>query len=112
MKAQSATMFGSVISGVLASACCIGPLVFALLGISGAAFAHRFEPFRPYLLVLTYALLGGAFYLTYRPAQVECGPGEACEMPGARRAGKVALWIAAIVVVLVTAFPLYSVYLF
>lgn len=112
MKAQSATMFGSVISGVLASACCIGPLVFALLGISGAAFAHRFEPFRPYLLVLTYALLGGAFYLTYRPAQVECGPGEACEMPGASRAGKVALWIAAIVVVLATAFPLYSVYLF
>jgi hypothetical protein len=43
VKAQGATVFGSVISGVLASACCIGPLVFALLGISGAAFAHRFD---------------------------------------------------------------------
>jgi mercuric ion transport protein len=112
MKAQSATMFGSVISGVLASACCIGPLVFALLGVSGAAFAHRFEPFRPYLLVLTYGLLGGAFYLVYRPARAECGPGEVCEMPRANRAGKVALWIAAVVVVLATGFPLYSVYLF
>ena len=112
MKAQSATMFGSGISGVLASACCIGPLAFALLGISGAAFAHRFEPLRPYLLVVTYGLLGLAFHLTYRPARVECGPAEACEMPRASRAGKVVLWIAAIVVVLATAFPLYSVYLF
>lgn len=69
MKAQSATAFGSVIGGVLASACCIGPLVFALLGISGAASARRFVPFRPYLLVLTYGLLGAAFYLAYRPSR-------------------------------------------
>jgi len=112
MKAQSATVFGSVISGVLASACCIGPLVFALLGISGAAFAQRFEPLRPYLLVVTYSLLGGAFYLTYRPQPAECGPGEACEMPRVNRAGKIMLWVAAVLVVLATAFPLYSVYLF
>lgn len=112
MRARSARLVGSVIGGFLASACCLGPLVFALLGLSGAAFAQRFEPLRPYLLVLTYGLLGGAFHLTYRPAKGECGPGEACEMPRANRAGKAALWIAAIVVVLATAFPLYSVYLF
>jgi mercuric ion transport protein len=46
MKAQRATLVGSVVGGVLASVCCIGPLVFALLGVSGAALAHRFEPFR------------------------------------------------------------------
>ena len=112
MKAQSATVLGSVMGGVLASACCIGPLVFALLGISGAAFARGFEPFRPYLLVLTYGLLDAAFYLAYRPAKAECGPGEACEMPRTNRAGMVVLWIAAFVVVLTTTFPLYSVYLF
>ena len=112
MRAQGATLVGSVVGGVLASVCCIGPLVFAVLGISGAAFAHRFEAFRPYFLVLTYLLLGTAFYLTYRPAKAECGPGEACEMPRANRAGKLMLWIAAVVVVLTTAFPLYSIYLF
>ncbi len=111
MKAQGAMLVGSVVGGVLASVCCIGPLVFALLGISGAVFAHRFEPFRPCFLVLTYGLLGAAFYLTYRPAQAKCGPGAACEMPRTR-AGKAALWIAAVVVALTTAFPLYSVYLF
>jgi len=112
MKAQGATLAGSVIGGILASACCIGPLVFALLGISGAAFAQRFEPLRPYFLVATYALLAGAFYSTYRPAQAECGPGEACEMPRAKRVGKVMLWIAAVVVLLATTFPMYSIYLF
>lgn len=112
MKAQGATLAGSVIGGILASVCCIGPLVFALLGISGAAFAQRFEPLRPYFLAATYALLAGAFYSTYRPAQAECGPGEACEMPRANRVGKVMLWIAVAVVLLTTAFPWYSVYLF
>jgi mercuric ion transport protein len=112
MKSSSATLAGSVISGILASACCIGPLVFAVLGISGVAFAQAFEPFRPYVLVVTYALLGGAFYLTYRPPRGECGPGQACEMPRANGAGKVMLWIATAVVVLATTFPLYSVYVF
>ena len=112
MKAQDVTLAGSMIGGILASVCCIGPLVFALLGISGAAFAQRFEPLRPYFLVATYTLLGGAFYSSYRPAQSECGPGEACEMPRTNRAGKVILWIAAVVVLLTTAFPWYSVYLF
>jgi mercuric ion transport protein len=110
MRVARAATAGSVVSGILTSACCIGPLVFALLGISGAAFAQKFEPFRPYLLVVTYGLLGGAFYLTYRP-RAACGPGDACEMPSTNRAGKVMLWLAAIVVVLATAFPWYAQYL-
>lgn len=111
MRVERATLAGSVVSGVLASACCIGPLVFALLGISGAAFAQRFEPFRPYLLFVTYALLGGAFYSTYRPRQAACGPDGACAMPHTNRLGKAMLWIATIVVILATAFPWYAQYL-
>ena len=111
MRVERAAAAGSVVSGMLASVCCIGPLVFALLGLSGAAFAQHFEPFRPYLLVVTYVLLGGAFYLTYRPQQATCAPGEACEMPRTNRFGKAMLWIAAIVVVLATTFPWYAGYL-
>ena len=108
MKAETAAAAGSVVSGILASVCCFGPLVFALLGISGAAFAQRFEPFRPYLLVLTYAPLGGAFYFTYRPQPTPCGPGGACEIPRANRVGKAMLWIATIIVILTTTFPWYA----
>ena len=110
MRAERVAAAGSVVSGILASACCIGPLVFALLGISGAAFAQSFEPFRSYLLVVTYGLLAGAFYFAYRP-QAACGPGAACEMPRTSRLGKAMLWVAAIAVVLATAFPWYAQYL-
>ena len=111
MKAATATLAGSVLGGFLASICCIVPLVFAMLGFSGAAFALRFEPWRPHLLVLTYGLLVGAFYVTYRPAKPACEPGDTCAVP-TNRAGKVALWIATVVVLLTTSFPLYSGYLF
>ena len=107
MRVEGLATAGSVVSGILASACCIGPLVLGLMGFSGAACARRFEVVRPYLLVVTYALLGGAFYFTYRP-QAACGPGEVCEMPRANRVGRITLWIAAIVVVLATAFPWYA----
>ena len=53
MMARTATLVGSLVGGFLASVCCIVPLAFAILGLSGAAFALRFEPLRPYLLVLT-----------------------------------------------------------
>jgi len=112
MNTKTAALAGSVVASVLASVCCIVPLAFAMLGLTGAAFAVRLEPLRPYLLLLTYSLLGGAFYLTYRPGKVECGPGEACELPTAARAGRAALWITAVIVVVTTAFPLYSAYLF
>jgi mercuric ion transport protein len=112
MKATIATLGGSIVGSVLASVCCIVPLVFTVLGISGAAFALRFEPLRPYFLALTYGLLASAFYLTYRPAKAACGPGEVCERPTSSRVGKAALWIATIVVVLATTFPRYSEYLF
>ena len=111
MRATGAVLAGSVLSGALASVCCLGPLVLTLLGISGGALAHRFEPLRPYLLVCTYGLLVGAFYLTYRPQQAECAPGEPCAMPRASRLGKVMLWVGAFLVLLTTAFPWYSEYL-
>ena len=105
------TALGAVASGILASACCIGPVVFATLGLSGAAMASRLEPLRPYLLVLTYGLLGSAFYSTYRPTPVTCGPDGACDMPRTSRLGKGLLWIAAVVVILATTFPSYAEYL-
>jgi mercuric ion transport protein len=102
-----------MVSAVLASACCIGPVVLAVIGVSGgtALAVHRLEPFRPYLLVVTFGLLAYAFNATYRPALEECGPGGPCAIPGANRLGKVLLWLAAAVVVLATTFPYYADYL-
>lgn len=112
MRAMGAVLTGSVLSGALASACCLGPLVLTVLGISGGALAHRFEPLRPYLLVSTYGLLAGAFFLTYRPRRADCAPGDLCALPQAGRLGQVMLWFGTFLVILTTAFPWYSQYLF
>ena len=48
----------------LASACCIGPLLFVTLGV-GAGLAAWMEPVRPLFVALTVALLGLGFYTVY-----------------------------------------------
>ena len=106
------TLTGALLAGLAASACCLGPLVLAILGIGGAASALALEPYRPYFLILTAGLLGFAFYRTYRRPAGVCGPGEACAMPRANRAGKILLWLVTVVVILAATFPYYSLYLF
>jgi mercuric ion transport protein len=106
-KWSVATTVSSVVAAFLASVCCIGPLVFALLGIGGAGLLLKFEPYRPYFMVVTLALLGTGFYFTYRKPKhaVASGPECDCPAPGANRAGKIMLWIATVLVVGFLSFP-------
>lgn len=109
-KLTAASIGGAVAAAFAASACCLGPLLFAALGIGGAGLLVKLEPYRPYLAALTVALLGAGFYLTYRrPSPVRAtaagSPACDCEQPRAGRLGRVALWIATVVVALVLGFP-------
>ncbi|MBI3492258.1 MAG: hypothetical protein HY047_10825, partial [Acidobacteria bacterium] len=63
---------GAIGAALAASACCIGPVVFSLLGASAlGASAVRLEAYRPWFLGLTLVLVGAAFYSAYRPAANE-----------------------------------------
>ncbi|MFQ5877375.1 MAG: mercuric transporter MerT family protein [Acidobacteriota bacterium] len=112
MNRTGLTITGALVSAVAASACCLGPLVLTVLGIGSAASALALERYRPYLIVLTLALLGVAFYATYSRRSQQCGPGEACEMPRAGRAGRWLLWLATFAILAAITFPYYSIYLF
>jgi hypothetical protein len=46
--------------------CCYGPLAVTLVGVTGAAWFSRFEPYRPIVLILAGALLTWAFWRVYR----------------------------------------------
>lgn len=106
-RASLVASAGSVLSAFLASACCVGPLVFALLGLGGAGLLVKFEPYRPYFLALTFATLGAGFYFTYRKPRLEPVSGPACDCPAPRtnRAGRVMLWVATVLVAGFLAFP-------
>lgn len=108
----SLTIGGAVLAAFASAACCLGPLVLTLLGVGGAASAVTLTPYRPYLLGLTAVILGLGFYLAYRRPAPDCGPGRDCAMPRANRAGRAALWIATVVILIIVTFPEYSIYLF
>jgi mercuric ion transport protein len=116
-KLAAASIGGAVAAAFAASLCCIGPLVFAALGIGGAGLLVRFEAYRPYLATLTVILLGAGFYLTYRRPRLARGtaagdPACACERPTASRLGRAALWVATVVVVILLGFPYLAEFVF
>lgn len=98
----------AVLAAGVASACCIGPVAFVLLGAGAfGASLSALEPYRPVLLGLTAVLLGGAFYIAYRPVS-DC---ETCS-PASRTRTRAAVWFAAALTVALVTFQYYVEYLF
>lgn len=97
----------SVITALAASVCCIGPVVFSLMGVGALSVAStKVEPYRPYFLTATAVILGGAFYAAYRPVTSAACGAEGCA-PRSRTVAKRLVWIAAVVAALLIAFPYY-----
>src|SRR5713101_3635874 len=53
----------------------------------------------------TFLLLGLGFYFAYRKPKHACEPGGACEKPATNKTGRIGLWVATAVVLIVAAFP-------
>lgn len=104
---------GTLVAGVLAalgaSACCAGPLILLLLGVSGgwASRLIAFEPYSPYFTALTVLFLGAAFYNLYVRRRA-CAPGDACAADRVIRNQRIMFWLVAVPVALLLAFPLYA----
>jgi mercuric ion transport protein len=99
------TVIASLLAAGAASACCIGPVVAAVLGAGAlGAASTRMEPYRPWLLGVTVVLMGVGFVSAYR-RDAECAD-DTCA-PASRRSAKIMLWIAVVVVGLLAAFPYY-----
>ena len=111
-KRSLAASIAAVGAALLASLCCIGPVLFVTLGV-GAGFATRFEPLRPLFTVLTIALLALGFYSVYgrqgsTTSAASCDIDGTCAVPRSRRRDRILLWIAALVALVVLTFPQWS----
>jgi mercuric ion transport protein len=93
---------GSLIGAVLASSCCIVPLVLVSLGISGAWIGSltALAPYKLYFVAATVVLLGAGYWQVYIKPRRACTTGSYCASPSSGRITKVALWIATVVVAL------------
>lgn len=94
------------LAALLASTCCLGPLVLVVLGFSGAWIANltALEPYRPIFLGAALIAMFFAWRRIYRPAQA-CKPGEVCAIPQVRTTYKIIFWIVAVLVLVALGFP-------
>ncbi len=99
---------GAIVAAVTASLCCILPLIAAVLGFTGFAASQFFEHWRPYFLAVTFGLLAVGFYLAYRRPREACEAGSVCARTPMGRWNRAALWLVAVSVVVLAAFPYYS----
>ena len=96
----------SVLAGIGASVCCVGPLVLVALGIGGAWIGNltTLEPYRPIFIGLTLLFLGLAFRKLYVVPQV-CVPGTPCADPKTSRRQRLTFWTVAALVLSLLAVP-------
>lgn len=94
------------IAGLLASACCIGPLVLITLGVSGAWIGNltALEPYRPIFIGIALVAMFFAWRRIFRPVE-QCGPGDVCTVPRVRFAYKVVFWGVSVLILVALVFP-------
>jgi len=105
-KTESATLALGGLAAILASTCCLGPLVLVALGFSGAWIGNLtvLEPYRPIFIGAALVAMCFAYRRIYRPVQA-CKPGEVCAIPQVRTTYKFIFWVVAVLVLVSIGFP-------
>jgi mercuric ion transport protein len=69
-RTGSGALLGGGLAAVLASTCCLGPLILVALGLSGAWIGNltRLEPYRPFFIARALVALFFAGRHIFRPA--------------------------------------------
>lgn len=99
-------LFAGGLAALLASSCCLGPLVLIALGFSGAWIGNLtvLEPYRPAFIGAALVALFFAWRRIFRPA-TDCQPGEVCAVPQVRSTYKLIFWVVSALVLIALVFP-------
>ncbi|WP_372662193.1 mercuric ion transporter MerT [Hydrogenophaga sp.] len=95
------------LAALLASACCLGPLVLIMVGISGAwiVYLTALEPYQPIFMGAAIVALFFAARQIWRPAAA-CEPGQVCATPVVRRTYKILFGVVVLLLAAAMGFPL------
>lgn len=101
-RKQSIFASGGVIGAILASSCCILPLLFVMLGISGAWIGSltALLPYKPIFAGIALVFIGLGFWQVYFKTKPACDEDSYCAKPQSSIITKSALWLSSVVVVL------------
>lgn len=103
------SLLTGLLAGITASACCAGPLILLLLGVSGSWISHlrALEPVRPLLTLLAVIMLVVAYRKIYQP-ETTCDNAAVCATRQGRQSQKTQFWIITVTVLLSITFPWYG----
>lgn len=103
---------GGVIGALLASTCCVAPLLLITLGASGAWIGQltSLKAYQPLWIALTFACLGYGFWLVYGNPKPACDD-ETCATPASGRIVKAALWTASVLILVAVTADLWAPFL-
>lgn len=95
------------VTAILASTCCLGPLVLITLGFSGAWISNLtgLEPYRPIFIGAAVVALVLAARRIWAKAPA-CEPGQVCAVPRVQRGYKLLFGIVVALVIVALGFPL------
>ena len=93
---------GGLVGAILASSCCIAPLVLLTLGISGAWIGNltALEPWKPAFAAASLVLVGLGFRRVYFGPRPDCAEGSYCARPESSILVKTVLWLSTALVLL------------
>ncbi len=112
-RAGSVALFSGGLAAILASTCCLGPLLLITVGVSGAWIGNltRLEPYRPFFIFIAIVALFFAWRSIYRPARA-CAPGEVCALPQPRRIYKFLFWASGVLTLVALMYPYFAKYFY
>lgn len=109
-------LFAGGLAAILASSCCLGPLLLIMLGFSGAWIGNlaALEAYRPWFIGAALAALWFAYRRIWHRSGSEsaCRPGEVCAIPQVRMTYRALFWMVAALVLLALAYPLIAPYFY
>ncbi len=91
---------GGVVGAILASACCVAPLLLLMLGVSGAWIGNltALEPYKPLFATVALIFIGLGFWQVYFKTKPACDDGSYCARPESALITKAALWFSTVLV--------------
>ena len=93
---------GGLIGAVLASSCCIVPLMLVIVGVSGAWIGNltALLPYKPIFTAISLGFIGLGFWYVYFRQKPVCEEDSFCARPQSSLLTKTVLWAAPLLVTL------------
>lgn len=108
-KSPKGSLITAIIGTLLASLCCVAPLVLLMLGIGGVwvSTLTQLEFLRPIGIITTIVFLGIAYYKLYITPK-KCAIDKPCAKPANLKMYRILFWVITIILVTLMAFPWYA----